>query len=131
MAVQALYQWQVTGGDPRDILSQFAEDRDYWKVDKDYFRDILMEVPGNVERLDALLVPFFERSITTADPVELAILRLAAYELLQRLEVPYRVVLDEAINLEKTFGAEQGHRFVNGVLDKLGRQLRVQEMRSI
>lgn len=126
-AVQALYQWQLTGQAASDIESHFISDRNLEGTDAEYFRLLVREVPAELEALDALLVPYVDRTLAEVDPVERAILRLAAYELQHRLEIPYRVILNEAIELAKIFGAEHGHRYVNGVLDKLATQLRASE----
>ena len=128
LAMQALYQWQMTGQDPAAIYAQFQADQDLSKADPSYFEELVQQVPARVEAIDAAIIPFLDRPLPQIDPVELAILRLAGYELLQRLDVPYRVVINEAVELAKKFGAEQGHRFINGVLDKAARKLRPQEI---
>lgn len=128
LLVQALYQWQVAGGDPAEILVQFVDGRDVANADVDYFRELLREIPAGVEALDAEIAPLLERSPALVDPVERAILRLACYELRERHEVPVRVVIDEAVELAKRFGAEQGHRFVNGIVDRLAHRIRVHEL---
>jgi N utilization substance protein B len=128
LVMQALYQWQLAGQDPKDILLQFREDRDYTRADTEYFEAVLLGVTGEVGRLDAALAPLIERGSEGIDPVERAILRLAAYELFDRPELPYRVVVNEAVALAKRFGAEQSYRFVNGVLDQLARSARPQEV---
>lgn len=125
--VQALYQWQVSGEDPGDVLLQFVDGRNLGNADVDYFREVMRAIPADVDTLDAQIAPLLERSVAMIDPVERGILRLACYELRDRLEVPARVVIDEAIELAKAFGAEQGHRFVNGVVDRLARRLRPRE----
>jgi N utilization substance protein B len=93
----------------------------------DYFKDLLHGVPANLDELDAGLKGCVDRSIDSVDPVERAILRLGAYEMMHHPEVPYRVVINEAVELAKVFGAEQGHKYVNGVLDKLARKVRKAE----
>lgn len=128
LLVQALYQWQVAGGDPAEILVQFVDGRDVANADVDYFRELLRAIPAGVEALDAEIAPLLERSPALVDPVERAILRLACYELRERHEVPVRVVIDEAVELAKRFGAEQGHRFVNGIVDRLAHRIRVHEL---
>lgn len=130
-AVQALYQWQVAGQDLRDIEKQFLEEMAMGGVDGDYFHELLFGVPGALTELDAQLAPCLDRSLEALDPVEKAILRLGAYELLERLDIPYRVVINEAVELAKQFGAEQSHRYVNGVLDRIARShpLRAAEIR--
>lgn len=128
LLVQALYQWQVAGGDPDEILLQFVDGRGLGGADGDYFRELLRAILARIEALDADIEPLLERSLALVDPVERAILRLACYELHERLEVPARVVIDEAVELAKRFGAEQGHRFVNGVVDRLAHRIRVHEL---
>ncbi len=123
-AVQALYQWQVTGQDIATIVDQFLAAQDPRKFEVSYFRDLVHGVPGQVRRLDEALQPYLDRPMQQVDLVERAILRLAAYEFVQHPEIPYRVVINESVELAKTYGAEQGHRYVNGVLDKLARILR-------
>lgn len=125
--VQALYQWQVSGEDPGEVLLQFVDERNLGNADIEYFRELMRAIPADVEALDARIAPLLERSIAMIDPVERGIVRLACYELHDRLEVPGRVVIDEAVELAKAFGADQSHRFVNGLVDRLARQLRPRE----
>lgn len=130
-AVQAIYQWQMTGQDVRDIRDvhdQFLAEHNKSGFDIHYFDVLLQGVSGNLVTLDQQLKPCLDRSIESVDPVERAILRLGAFELIHRLDVPYRVIINEAVELAKIFGAEQGHRYVNGVLDKLAKQSRTTEM---
>lgn len=126
LAVQALYQWQMAGQDVADIMNHLLVEHDNGKnkTDVEYFRELVSAVPGNLTRLDEALQANISRPIEQVDPVERAILRLAAYELAEHPEIPYRVVINEAVELAKVFGAEQGHRFVNGVLDKTAQTLR-------
>ncbi|WP_440996569.1 transcription antitermination factor NusB [Arhodomonas sp. SL1] len=130
-ALQALYQWQVAGQDLAAIEQQFLEEYRMGRTDLEYFAVLLHGVPATVTRLDAAIEPWLDRPFRTLDPVERAILRLGTYELLERLEVPYRVVVNEAVELAKAFGAEQSHRYINGVLDRVGRasELRAAELR--
>lgn len=128
-AVQAIYQWQVGGNDVGDIERQFlAEQQDLAKGDTEYFGELLRGVPQHLDQLDAELAPLLDRPIREVDPVERAVLRLGVYELMFKPDVPYRVVINEAVELAKLFGAEQGHRYVNGVLDKAARKLRAVEL---
>lgn len=129
-AVQAIYQWQLTGQDTADVESQFLAEHDMSKVDVAYFRELVREVPLHLHELDDHILPHIERSMDEIDPVERAILRLACYELEFRLDVPYRAVINEAIELAKTFGAEHGHKFVNGVLDRVAQKLRKMEIKA-
>ena len=123
-AVQALYSWQLTDGDPVDIDAAFRIENDMDGVDLDYFRELLREIPRLHEELDSCIATLLPRPLAEVDPVERAILRLGAYELKFRLDVPYRVAINEGVELAKLFGAEQGHRFVNGILDGMARELR-------
>lgn len=129
-ALQALYQWQVAGDLPGTIEAQFRVDNDMAKVDLAYFSELLHQVPARVEELDALLTPALDRAVNELSQIERVILRMGAYELLARIDVPYRVVINEGIELAKTFGAEGSHRYINGVLDKVARESRQVEMRA-
>jgi len=127
-AMQALYQWQLTQQDIGLINAQFLTEQETGKADLEYFQELLQQTPLRLEAIDAALDPYLDRPLAQIDPVERAILWLAGYELLYRTDVPYRVVINEAVELSKTFGAEQGHRFINGVLDKAAHQLRQDEI---
>ncbi len=129
-ALQALYQWDLGRQDLRDIEVQFLGAQDMRKVDIHYFRELLHEVPARLDELDAEITPFLDRPTKQLDPIERAILRIGAYELKCRLEIPWRVVINEAIELAKMFGAEQSHKYVNGILDKAATQLRPVEMHA-
>lgn len=126
-AVQALYQWQLTNNSPVDIEDHFILDHDMHKVDTDYFHYLVQEIPAHLHELDDHLAPYLDRPIGDVDPVERAILRIGTYEFEFHPEVPYRVILNEAVELAKTFGAEHGHRYVNAVLDKVAGDLRRDE----
>ncbi len=128
--LQALYQWQLTQQAPTEIVRQFSADAGLEEADREYFHRLLSEVPQRREALDRHLAPYLDRALAEVDPVERAILRIGAYELEFYPEIPYRVVLDEAIELAKVFGAEHGHRYVNAVLDKLAHELRADEVRA-
>lgn len=127
-AVQALYQWQLTGQPPEDIEQHFISDHELKDVDVDYFHHLVREVPLHLHELDDHLVPHLDRAINEVDPVERAILRLGAFELEFHLEIPYKVVINEAVELAKTFGAEHGHKYVNAILDKVAGKLRAAEI---
>ncbi|CUA87735.1 transcription antitermination factor NusB [Pseudidiomarina woesei] len=118
LAVQAIYSWQLSQNSMSDIEAQFLTDNDTSKVDVDYFLALVRGVAGQSSMLDEALEPFLDRPLKDLDQVELSVLRLAAYELRERLDVPYKVAINEAIELAKSFGADDSHRFVNGVLDK-------------
>ncbi len=128
-ALQALYQWQATGQLIEAIERQFLENRLVDGARLDYFTQLVHGVIDHLEAIDAALTEFADRPVEEIDPVERAILRLAAYELLYRWEVPYRAVLNEAINLAKVFGAtHKSYRYVNGVLDRLAHKVRTHEI---
>ena len=129
-AMQALYQWSMSDNDLNDIEVQFHDEQDMSKVDQDYFHTLLHEIPAHVEELDGAFTPLMDLKGKEIDPVEQAILRLSTYEMTSRLDVPYRVVINEAIQLARTFGADQSHKFINGVLDKLARQHRQLELQA-
>ena len=129
-ALQALYQWQVSGSGLGDIEAEFRTDNDMSKVDDEYFHDILHGVPKEKSVLDEKIQPFLDRRLDELTPVELAILRLGAFEMCHRIAVPYKVVINEAIELAKTFGATDGHKYVNGVLYKLAQRERMVEIRG-
>ncbi len=129
-AVQAIYQWQMTGENLTEIDRQFLEMESMIGADLLYFKDLLHGVPSNLNELDELSGAFIDRAIESVDPVERAILRMGTYELKSHPEIPYRVVINESVELAKLFGAEQGHRYINGVLDKLAQQLRQVEVKA-
>jgi len=124
LAVQALYQWQFTGYDASEIEAHFRADNDFKKVDSDYFHELLNNICIEAAVLDGQFAGFLDREIKALNPVELSILRLGTYELAQRLDIPYRVVINEATELAKIFGAEGGYKYVNGVLDKVAKAVR-------
>jgi N utilization substance protein B len=126
-AVQAIYQWQVGGGSSSDIRSEFRERDGMQKVDWGFFDALVDGVIRDVETLDAALAPHLDRPVAALDPVERSILRLATLELNAHPDVPYRVVINEAVELARLFGAEASHRYVNGVLDAVARELRPHE----
>lgn len=130
LSVQALYQWHMAGQAINEIEAQFRVDNDFAKVDGAYFHEVLHGVPANKSEIDGLILPCLDRPMNEVDPVELAVLRLSCYELLKRIDVPYRVVINEGIEMAKIFGATDGHKFVNGVLDKLAPKLRSAELRG-
>ena len=130
LAVQALYSWHMAGQSINEIEAQFRTDNDFSAVDGAYFHELLHGVPRLKDELEAAFLPCLDRPLDEVDPVELAIIRLAAYELRNRVDVPYRVVINEGIELAKIFGATDGHKFVNGVLDKLAPRLRSAEVRA-
>ena len=129
-AVQALYQWQVAGQDLSEIERQFLEEERLKDAQKSYFIELFYGVPKNLDAIDQALSEFVDRPVDTIDPVERAILRIGVYELLHRLDMPYKVVLNEGINLAKYFGADGSHKYVNGILDKIAQQKRALEIKA-
>jgi N utilization substance protein B len=123
-ALQALYAWQLSGSHMNAVIEQFRHEQDMEVADLEYFEDLLRGVETNVAALDESLRPHIDREVAQIDPIERAVLRLAAYELKYRPDVPYRVIINEAIEVTKRFGADHGHSYVNGVLDKLAVDLR-------
>jgi len=127
LAMQALYQWQLTGQTAAELRNQYADDEDFGDADGDYFRELLTGVTAGAAELDVQLGGLIDRPVEQLDPVERAVLLIGLYELAQRLDVPYRVVINEGVELTKRFGATDGHKFVNAVLDRAARQLRAAE----
>ncbi|KTC86301.1 transcription antitermination factor NusB [Legionella brunensis] len=128
LALQALYQWYMSGHELYEIEAQFRVNNNMTKVDSEYFCRLLHGVPKYLGQLEENLKPFLDRPIEGLNPIELTVLRLGAFELLYCLEIPYRVVLDEAISLTKEFGSQDGYRYVNGVLNNLAQQTRKVEI---
>jgi len=123
-ALQALYQWQLNDASAEHIIGQFREEQNFDQVDLAYFEQLVRQVIARRETLDERLRPHVERVEASLDQMERVILRIGALELMHHPEIPYRVVLDEAVELAHRFGAEQGHTFINGVLDRLAREVR-------
>ena len=126
-ALQAIYQWQLTGQGPDEILGQFRAAQDMSGVDEAYFETLLRGVITGQDGLDTELQPFLDRPLKDVDQMERAVLRIGAFELLNCPELPVPVVLDECIDLAQRFGSEQGHSFVNAVLDRAARHWRAAE----
>jgi len=129
-AVQALYQWQMTGQNISVIERQFHEDDRLKNAQKSYFSDIFHGIPRELDKIDAAIAAFVDRGVEDIDPVERAILRIGAYELMHKVDVPYRVVINEGVELAKSFGADGSHKYVNGVLDKVAQQQRKIEIEA-
>ncbi|SDL01876.1 NusB antitermination factor [Franzmannia pantelleriensis] len=141
LAVQGLYQWQMTGKSITAVEAEFRsqiadddlEDHENWAkvmeiADLALFHELLHNVVRFRDDLDAAIAPLLDRRLEDLDPIELAILRLGTYELSRRLDVPYRAVINEGVELAKSFGATDGHKYVNGILDKLAARLRYAEV---
>lgn len=123
-AVQALYQWDLTQQKAQDIETSFVKIHDMLNIDRKYLTEILVKVPELEDELETAITPFIGREFASIDPVERAILRLGAYELMQREDVPTKVILNEMIELAKVFGSDHSYKFINGVMDKLAKNLR-------
>jgi len=123
-AMQAVYQWQMTAQEVDLIAAQFRADKSWRRIDEALFCAHLYGVAGNVTSLDAHLQPILDRPVAQLDAVERAILRMGAFELTHRPDIPWRVVINEYVELAREFGAEQSHKYVNGILDKLARRTR-------
>ncbi|MBP6595886.1 MAG: transcription antitermination factor NusB [Arenimonas sp.] len=129
-ALQAIYAWQIANTAIGKVIEQFRTEQDMEVADQEYFEDLVRGVEKNLGDLDAALASFLDRDIALVDPIERAVLRIAAYELRHRLDVPYRVVINEAIETTKRFGSEHGHTYVNGVLDHAAAQWRSAEAQA-
>lgn len=126
-ALKALYQWQLSGNAVADIARHMREEEGFESVDEAYFQTLLTGVTEEAARLDEYLASHLDRPVTQLSPIEHAILRMGAYEALHALDVPYRVIINEAVELAKAYGGTEGHKFVNGVLDRLMAHLRPAE----
>lgn len=126
--IQALYQWQLTGHDADAIDPDYYIDEGKGEIDRPFFDAMLREILERIDDIDDLLTPLLDRPLREVDPVERAILRLGTCELRYHPETPFRVIINEAIELAKVFGAQHGHRYVNGILDKLAERLRAEEV---
>jgi N utilization substance protein B len=129
-ALQAIYAWQLSHTPIAKVIDQFQNEQDMEVADQEYFEDLVRGVEANLGTLDEALSHFLDRDIAQVDPIERAVLRIAAYELRHRIDVPYRVVINEAIETTKRFGSEHGHTFVNGVLDHAAAQWRAAEAQA-
>ena len=127
LALQALYQWQMTGQSFPELRNQYTSDEGYAEVDAEYFQQLLQGVIDDSAALDAMIGQWLDRPVAQLDPVEHAVLLLGVEELRAHVEVPYKVVLNECVELTKKFGATDGHKFINAVLDRAARQLRAAE----
>ena len=129
-ALQAIYAWQISGGTAQQVIAQFAHEQAHEVADLEYFEDLVRGVMKHAGELDAALAEFVDREVEQVDPIERAALRIAAYELRHRPDIPYRVVINEAIDTTKRFGSEHGHTYVNGVLDHAAAAWRTAEFQG-
>lgn len=128
--MQALYQWSMAGASLHDIEAEFRAEYDFSHVDGEYFQALLHGIPTCVDELDGSLAPLLDRDLKDLDPIEHTLLRMGMYELQRRVDVPYKVVINEEVALAKKFGATDSHKYVNGVLDKAAREFRKDEVRT-
>ncbi|MCS5560033.1 MAG: transcription antitermination factor NusB [Oceanospirillaceae bacterium] len=128
LALQALYQLHMSGASAVEVQAQFLADQDFKNADKRMFGQLLRGVAAQIESLDEMIEQHLDRKLTELDPIELAVLRLGAFELTDSVAVPFRVVINECIELGKVFGATDGHKYVNGILDKLAIEHRAVEI---
>lgn len=126
--MQALYQWHMAGASVNDIEAEFRTDYDFTHVDLEYFQALLHDIPARVDALDEAMAPLLDRKLDELGPIEHTLLRMGLYELTHRLDVPYKVVINEQVALAKKFGATDSHKYVNAVLDKAARELRKVEI---
>ncbi|HZQ63449.1 MAG TPA: transcription antitermination factor NusB [Casimicrobiaceae bacterium] len=129
--LQGLYQQQLSGNADEAIRAQLAEASGFARVDADYFTGLWSGIAGEYDALLARLAPHLDRAPQELSPIERAILVIGAWELVHRLDIPYRVVINEAVELAKAYGGTDGHKFVNGVLDKLAAEARADEIRAL
>jgi N utilization substance protein B len=130
-ALQALYQWLLSKRSPKEIAADISEFRGYDKSDPLYFHDLLEGAVADAEKIEAALTPCIDRALAQVSPVERAVLMIACCEFMRHPEVPFRVIINEAVDLTKSFGGTDGHKYVNGVLDKLALTLREHEVNDV
>ncbi len=129
LLVQALYQWRLSGTEPKQIEAEFRADNGK-KTDWDFVHQAITYIAENTAALNALYSPHLDRAIDQLDPIETGILQLGMFELSVRIDVPYKVVINEYVELTKKYGSAESHKYINGVLDKTARQLRVAELKN-
>lgn len=130
LVLKAVYRGMLNQSDLAQVFRDMLDDPDYNKADESYFRQLLQSVTANVNEIDSRLVDFIDRPIVELSPVEHAILRIAGCELMFDLSIPYRVVINEGVELAKLFGGTDGHKYINGVLDKFAASVREQEVKA-
>jgi len=128
--LQAMYQWQLSKTPINELEAQFRADFDMKKADIEYFHALIHGIPAHADSINQHIEPYLDRRVDELDPIELSIFRIAVYELTQRVDVPYKVVINEAVDLAKLFGATDSHKYINGVLDKVAQKLRVMEFKN-
>ena len=124
LALQAIYQWQFTNNPTAEIDKQFTQECNPKKIDTEYFSELLTGVINNIAKLDEQIESYSDRLLKDINPIELAILRIAIYELIYRIDIPYKVIINEALESAKIYGAEESFKYINGILDKVAKKLR-------
>jgi N utilization substance protein B len=127
-ALQALYQWQIADHALNEVEAQFRAQFDFANADLAYFHELLHEIPAHLSDVQNSFIPHLDRKLDDLDPIELSVLRIGCYELLKRIDVPYKVAINESVNLAKKFGATDGHKYINGILDKVAHEVRAVEI---
>ena len=130
LLVQALYQWRMSGNSLVDIEAEFHVDNNMAKVDSSYFREIFHGVPKHLDAIEAAYTPYLDRQLEELDPIARAVLELSCYEMMYRVDVPYKVVINEAVSLAKKFGATDSYKYINGVIDKVAIDKRAIEVKA-
>lgn len=128
--LQGIYQWRLAGGSAGTIEAQLRQSREFIRTDEQFFTNLFKGVLSDISTLENTIQPFLDRTLSELSPVEYAILLLSTYELVHFLEVPYRAIINEAIELARTYGGSDGYKYVNGVLDKLALKIRAVEIES-
>ncbi|MFV8781333.1 transcription antitermination factor NusB [Microbulbifer sp. SA54] len=129
-AMQALYQWQMAGANLNAIEAEFHADNDMSKTDVAYFRELLHGVAKNLDDIENTYAEYLDRKVDDLDPVSRALLRMSTYELQSRIDVPYKVVINEAVALAKKFGPTDAYKYINGILDKVAAKVRSVEVKA-
>jgi N utilization substance protein B len=127
-AMQALYQWHVSRNALQQIENQFRAEYDFSQVDIEFFQELLHNIPAQLNDIDALFAPHLDRPVKEVTPIELALLRIGTYELAHRIDIPFKVAINEAVSLAKKFGAAESHKYINGILDNVAKQTRAVEI---
>ncbi|MBQ0712114.1 MAG: transcription antitermination factor NusB [Porticoccus sp.] len=130
LLVQALYQWQISGSDIGSIEVEFFTDNNMTKVDTEFFRELLHGIPRKLDEIDGAYEPHLDRKLGDLDPISRALLRMGTYELSFRIDVPYKVVINEAVNLAKKFGPTDAYKYINSILDKVAMATRATEIKA-
>ncbi|MDX2349124.1 MAG: transcription antitermination factor NusB [Porticoccus sp.] len=130
LLVQALYQWQISGSDIGGIEVEFFTDNNMTKVDAEFFRELLHGIPRKLDEIDGAYEPHLDRKLGDLDPISRALLRMGTYELSFRIDVPYKVVINEAVNLAKKFGPTDAYKYINSILDKVAMATRATEIKA-